>query len=181
MCTPMNHVTKCLWAHNWNLLKILFTLMFIFMIQSSHNFPHVTAAVVACAKLWPDWIIIFHVRVTQNVAMFNNEFMNESFVKWASGHVWYKYMVQTPMPFIINRDLLGHVPSFPHVWSCDQPDTKPMVTAVTLTQRPTTVQSTAAQEKIPWKNFLRNNRSLCEESNCIVDPTIPFDGILANR
>ena len=123
MCTPIYHVTKCLWAHNWNLLKILFTLMFIFMIQSSHNFPHVTAAVVTCAKLWPDWIIIFHVRVTQNVAMFNNEFMNESFVKWASGHVWYKYMVQTPMPFIINRDLLGHVPSFPHVWSCDQPDT----------------------------------------------------------
>ena len=38
------HFTKCLWAPNWNVVQILKALIFIVMIQSGHNFAHVTTA-----------------------------------------------------------------------------------------------------------------------------------------
>ena len=41
---PEDHLKKGLWAHHWNLVKILFALILIFMIQSSHNFAHATTA-----------------------------------------------------------------------------------------------------------------------------------------
>ena len=64
------HVTKGLWAHDWNLEIIIFTkIIFRFNINDDIN-PvgsqfctcHYSSAVVTCAKLWPDLIIIFHVR-----------------------------------------------------------------------------------------------------------------------
>ena len=41
---PGTHFTKSLWAHNWNLVKIYFTLILILMIQSGHKFADVTTA-----------------------------------------------------------------------------------------------------------------------------------------
>ena len=38
------HYTQDLWAHNWNLEKIIFALMFILMIKSGHNFAHTMTA-----------------------------------------------------------------------------------------------------------------------------------------
>ena len=38
------HFTKVLWAHNWNLVKIITTLIMILMIQSGYKFAHVTTA-----------------------------------------------------------------------------------------------------------------------------------------
>ena len=37
-------ITNSLWAHNWNLVKILFVLILILMIQSGHNYAHVMTA-----------------------------------------------------------------------------------------------------------------------------------------
>ena len=39
--------------------KHYFSIILILMIQSRHNFAHVTTA-----QLWPEWLIIFHVRAT---------------------------------------------------------------------------------------------------------------------
>ena len=44
---PWTHYAKSLWGHNWNLVKTLFALYFIIMIQSDHNFAHVTTALLS--------------------------------------------------------------------------------------------------------------------------------------
>ena len=41
-----------------------FTSILNWLIQSGHNFAHDTTAVVSCAKLWHDMMIIFHARAT---------------------------------------------------------------------------------------------------------------------
>ena len=43
------------------------------MIQSAHNFAHDTTgkAVVTCANLWPDWIIITRIKVIRILAGFH--------------------------------------------------------------------------------------------------------------
>ena len=60
------HSTKGLWAHNWNLVVVISAVNYNF------NYPislqictcHNSSAVVTCAKLWTDWIIIFQERAT---------------------------------------------------------------------------------------------------------------------
>ena len=58
-----------LWAYSRHLEEISFTLIFILMIRRGHNFAHATtaelSAVVACAKLWPVWMLFFHVRANR--------------------------------------------------------------------------------------------------------------------
>ena len=55
--TAGSHFTKGLWAINWNLAKLLFTLILIVLIQSAHNFAHVTTAELSwhvqnCNLIW---------------------------------------------------------------------------------------------------------------------------------
>ena len=45
-----------------NLLNIIFVLILIMLFQSGHNFALATTA-VACAQLWPDYIITFHIKL----------------------------------------------------------------------------------------------------------------------
>ena len=55
--------TKGLWAHNWNLESSLsYDFDSFNPISSQFCTCHDSLAVVACAKLRPDWFIIFHVR-----------------------------------------------------------------------------------------------------------------------
>ena len=44
MSGPGAHSTKGLWAHNWNLMQIIILVIMILIIQSGHNFAHVTTA-----------------------------------------------------------------------------------------------------------------------------------------
>ena len=53
------------WAHNWNFLKITFALILILMIQSSHNFAHVTTA--RLSRYIIIIIIIIIITVTVNI------------------------------------------------------------------------------------------------------------------
>ena len=53
--------TKGLWALKWTLLRIFFHHSLIMNIQFCTCLD--SAAVMACAKLWPDCLNIFHVRV----------------------------------------------------------------------------------------------------------------------
>ena len=51
------YFTKDLWVHNWNLVKILFAVIIIVMIQLGHNFAHVTTAQLSwheesCDLIW---------------------------------------------------------------------------------------------------------------------------------
>ena len=53
---PGTHFSNGLWVHDWN-LKFQFPLIFILMIQSSHNFAHVMTAELSwhvqnCALIW---------------------------------------------------------------------------------------------------------------------------------
>ena len=65
MVRPGIHFTIALWVCDWKLVKSLLAVILIF------NDPfrwqcctcHASWAVVACAKLWLDWIIMFHVRI----------------------------------------------------------------------------------------------------------------------
>ena len=52
--------TTGLWAHNPSLEKIHIALAWKIMFWSGHNFAHVTAAAVTCAKLRPDYDINNH-------------------------------------------------------------------------------------------------------------------------
>ena len=59
---PGAHFTKGLWAHNQNIVKILFDLIFILMIQSVHKFARVTTAkllwhVQNCDMFWLPFFI----------------------------------------------------------------------------------------------------------------------------
>ena len=66
-CTPASnwpgtHLTNCLSAYNWNLVKIL--------LPSGHSFTHVTTAVLSwhvqsCAMLWYVYSFVFHAKTIQ--------------------------------------------------------------------------------------------------------------------
>ena len=55
------HFKKSVSAHNWDRVKIQFVVIYIWIVQYSHNFAY---AVMTWAKLWQNWIIISHSRVT---------------------------------------------------------------------------------------------------------------------
>ena len=55
------HFTYNLWSHNWNLVPNPFDWILIQQIRSQICVCHDSWAVVTCAKLWPDRMIIFHV------------------------------------------------------------------------------------------------------------------------
>ena len=60
---PGTHFTKSVWANNWNFVKNIF-FHSNYPIRSQTYTCHDSWAVVTCAKLWPDLIIIFKVRAT---------------------------------------------------------------------------------------------------------------------
>ena len=79
------HFTKTLWALDL-IKKHVYYSNFILMIQSGHNFAHVTispSAVVACAKLWFDWTICGYIRATCIFTIFISWY-HEPFVKRVS-------------------------------------------------------------------------------------------------
>ena len=64
---PGTHFTNASGAHEWNLMKLLFLSLNCYSYDSSRSqicTCHDSSAVVACAKLWPDQVIIFHITVT---------------------------------------------------------------------------------------------------------------------
>ena len=64
---PGAHFTKGLRAHNPNVCKFFLLLISTLMIQSDHNFAHVTTAQLSWhiyAKLWPGLMIVFKVSAT---------------------------------------------------------------------------------------------------------------------
>ena len=73
---PGTHFTNGLWAHEWNLVKIIFVLIFDSIIQSSNNFAYVMTA-----KLWPVWVIILHVK-SIHISMRFGSSAHKAFVKW---------------------------------------------------------------------------------------------------
>ena len=75
---PGPYLTQVLWAHSWNLRNIYFIYIGILMTQimSRSCTCHDSSAVVACAKLWPDLVIIFQVRATRNFTRLNHGLIN---------------------------------------------------------------------------------------------------------
>ena len=69
-------------------MKVFFLFAQIFysddQIRSQFCTCHDSSAVMACAKLWPDWDIIFHKTVTCIIKRFGL-WAHKSFVKWVSG------------------------------------------------------------------------------------------------
>ena len=60
----LRHFTKSLSAHDLNFAEIQVAPVWKTSVPSGHNFSHATTAVVACAKLWPDFNI--RIRITGN-------------------------------------------------------------------------------------------------------------------
>ena len=87
MSGPEAHSTKGLRAHNWNLMQIIIVVIMIMIIQSGHNFAHVTTAQLLwhVQKLWPDWIIIFKVRTACIFTRFGI-WAHTHFMKWLWCH-----------------------------------------------------------------------------------------------
>ena len=67
-----DHSTKGLWAYNWNLIKIICDLNVILIIQSGHNFAHVTTAVLSWHVQNCDLMgsVIFEVKATWSFQRF---------------------------------------------------------------------------------------------------------------
>ena len=80
---PRPSHTKCLWAHNSDLVSILYALILIVRIRVRPQFCtwHDSWAVMPCAKLWADLIISFHVRAKHNFARFES-WAQKLFVTW---------------------------------------------------------------------------------------------------
>ena len=79
--SPGTRFTKSLWAHNPNLAKLYFAFTWQIMIWSGHdhtyNIPwHGNSAIVACAKLWPDWIVSSRTRANRFLRYLHYELTN---------------------------------------------------------------------------------------------------------
>ena len=72
--THSAHLTHDLWAHDWNLVSSHFVLNIDSddPIRSQFCTCHDSSAVMTCAKLWPDVIIIFHVKSMCTVTRFKS-------------------------------------------------------------------------------------------------------------
>ena len=80
---PETHFIKGLWVQGPNLVKIVFTLTWKWIIKSGHNFVF-SLAVVAGANLWPEWAIRIKMR-TKIVLITFPSWASKSFVKWPPG------------------------------------------------------------------------------------------------
>ena len=69
---PDTHLTQPLWANNSNLLKNSFWSDFCSddAIRSQFCTCHDSSAVMSCVKLWPDIIIIFHIKASIKASIF---------------------------------------------------------------------------------------------------------------
>ena len=80
---PGGHFTKDLEAHDGNVIRTIFVLIFILMAHSGHKFAPATTAKLN-TKLWPDLIIHFHVKVKTIFTRFG-PWTQKPFMKWVSG------------------------------------------------------------------------------------------------
>ena len=69
---PDTHLTRPLWANNSNLLKNSFWSDFYSddAIRSQFCTCHDSSAVMSCVKLWPDIIIVFHIKASIKASIF---------------------------------------------------------------------------------------------------------------
>ena len=88
---PGIHFTKGSWSHNWNLVKN--TIICEKYLDYDYSDPmrsqicicHDSSAVMACAKSWDDWILIFQVTVTSFFLSKFGLWAHELFVKLMPG------------------------------------------------------------------------------------------------
>ena len=82
------HFTNDILAHSWNkILKHFFPLIYIVMSQWGFHTCHDSYAVVTCAKLWLDWVIILSHKSTtylQKIQIMNSKTL---FVKLEELHI----------------------------------------------------------------------------------------------
>ena len=75
------HFTNDILAHSWNkILKHFFPLIYIVMSQWGFHTCHDSYAVVTCAKLWLDWVIILSHKSTtylQKIQIMNSKTLFE--------------------------------------------------------------------------------------------------------
>ena len=110
---PWAHFTNGSWAHNWNLLKDIFNSYFNITIRWQFCTCHNSRAIVACAKLWPDLIIILQVLATQIFIMFRL-WTQKSFMKWVSWYISYTVLA--------GGSCKSHIEMFSHFRWVHQPD-----------------------------------------------------------
>ena len=80
---PGTCFTFNLCSHNWNCVKnsMCSYLDSVVSIRSQFCTCHDSSSVMACAKLWPDLVIIFHIRATHILIRFRLG-AHKLFVKW---------------------------------------------------------------------------------------------------